>query len=320
MEAPTETDKTAYIILNPVAGIVNPQVLRRVVENRFRALGWQTRFHVTEEDENTAELVAAEIQSGVDLVVSAGGDGTIASVAAGMVGSEVPLGIIPTGTWNAIARHLTVPFNPIRAVNLMTGAHEIRRLDLMRVGDTIHAMNIGVGFSASMVANTTRTEKRRLGNIAYFSTIFKQIFGLEMRRYSIDADGKHYRGRATEIFVANYGMVGLRAIENVLDIKPDDGKVDVLILRARTILDLPVMFWQAFVLRQKRAPKYRQLSAASNLVIRTNPPASVQADGELVGMTPISVTVLPQSVNVIVPQPVNWKIELPINRTGQNKD
>ena len=61
-------------------------------------------------------------------------------------------------------------------------------------------------------------------------------------------------------------------------------------------------------------------SAASNLVIRTNPPASVQADGELVGMTPISVTVLPQSVNVIVPQPVNWKIELPINRTGQNKD
>ncbi len=316
MEPKESQNHTAFIVLNPVAGIVNTPQLRRVIEKRFQILGWDTDFHTTEENEDTGQIVANRITDGVDLVVATGGDGTIAAVAAGMVGADVPLGIIPTGTWNAIARHLAIPFNPIRAVNLMTGNHDIRKLDLMLVGETVHAMNIGVGFSAAMVANTSRTEKRRLGNIAYFSTIFKQIFGLEMRRYSIDADGQHFRGRATEIFVANYGVVGLKALENILDIKPDDGKVDVLIMRARTILDLPAMFWQAFILRQKRAPKYRQLSAAKNLVIRTSPAAIVQADGELVGQTPISVKVLPQSVNVIVPQPLSWKLDLTITRPG----
>lgn len=183
----------------------------------------------------------------------------------------------------------------------MLGTHHIKKLDLMEVGNTIHAMNIGIGFSSTMIQNTARKEKRKFGNWAYFTNIFKQIFGFQLRRYVIKADGIQYRGRATEIFVANYGMVGFNAIENVLNIKPDDGKVDLLIFRARTILDLPSLFWQAFIKHQKRAPKYRQISAVKSITIRTNPPIPVQADGELLGQTPINVTVLPRCVRVIVP-------------------
>lgn len=277
------------------------QFLKRIIESRFHSAGWNSSIHFTEEKENTEEIVANEVARGVDLVVVAGGDGTIAAVAAGMTHSHVPLGIIPTGTWNAIARALQIPFMPLRAINLMLGSHHIKKLDLMKVGNTIHAMNIGIGFSSTMIQNTARKEKRKLGNWAYFSNIFKQVFGLQLRRYVIEADGTQYRGRATEIFVANYGMVGFNAIENVLKIKPDDGKVDLLIFRARTILDLPSLFWQAFIKHQKRAPKYRQISAAKSITIRTNPPIPVQADGELVGHTPINVTVLPRSVRVIVP-------------------
>jgi len=96
-------------------------------------------------------------------------------------------------------------------------------------------------------------------------------------------------------------MVGLNVLEASLDIKPDDGKVDVLILRARNLFDLPGMFWQMFVQRKRRTPKYRQLSAAESLLIRTYPPAAVQADGELIGQTPVTVQVLPRCVKVIVP-------------------
>lgn len=293
--------KLAFVVLNPVAGIVNPEFLKRTIENRFYAQGWHTSIHVTHKDENIAATVKRELEQGVDLVVVAGGDGTIAAVAAGMVHSPVPLGIIPTGTWNAIARNLSLPFNTIRAINLMTGRHRLKRLDLMSIGEKIHAMNVGIGFSSAMIEKTARAEKRKLGNLAYFSHAFKQVFGLQQRRYTIEADGQRYRGRAAEIFVANYGVVGLNVLEASLNIKPDDGKVDVLIMRARTLFDLPGLFWQMFIQRKKRTPKYRQISAVESLLIRTNPPSAVQADGELIGQTPVAVRVLPRCVKVIVP-------------------
>ncbi len=301
MTLSSKISPTAFVVLNPVAGMTNPQLLKRIIENRLHAAGWRAHFHFTAEGENTSEIVTAEIAKGADLVIAAGGDGTIAAVAAGMVHSHIPMGIVPSGTWNAIARSLQIPFMPLRAVNLMTGNHNIKKLDLMEVSNQIHAMNIGIGFSSTMIKTTNRTEKRKFGNLAYFANIFKQIFGFQLRRYVIEADGVRYRGRATEIFVANYGMVGFKAIENVLNVKPDDGKVDLLIFRARTILDLPSVFWQAFIKHQERAPKYRQISAAKSITIRTNPPIPVQADGELIGETPVEVRVLPRSVRVIVP-------------------
>jgi YegS/Rv2252/BmrU family lipid kinase len=301
MTVASKLTPTVFVVLNPVAGIVNAQLMKRIIETRFHTLGWNTYFHITEAGENTVEIVKIELSRGFDLVVAAGGDGTIAAVAAGMVNSHVPLGIIPIGTWNAIARNLQIPFNPVRAINLMAGKHNIKKLDLMAVGNSIHAMNLSMGFSVSMIKSTSRSEKRKFGNAAYISNLIKQAFGVQMHRYSIEADGTRYRGRATEIFVANYGVVGLNAIESVLNLKPDDGKVDLLIFRARTILDLPAMFWQILIQRQKRAPKYRQISAARSLTIRTSPPVNVQADGELIGETPIKITVLPRSVRVIVP-------------------
>lgn len=309
---------TAFVVLNPVAGITNAQSLQRLIENRFYHYGWNTRFHITTAEETIAPLVQQAIASGADLVVAVGGDGTIAAVSAGMVNSHVPLGIIPTGTWNAIARHLGVPFNVLRAVKVMTGTHHIKKLDLMAVGDTYQAMNLSIGVSSFMVAGTGRQGKRRWGNLAYFSQLFKQVFGLQQRRYTIIADGRRYRGRAAEIFVANYGVVGLNAIEAALEIKPDDGKVDVLILRARTLFDVPSLLWQMLVRRQKRTPKYRQLSAERTLVIHTSPPEIAQSDGEVIGKTPVYIKVLPRCVNVIVPIPrqVTLPASVNLNLTG----
>lgn len=307
-----EPAKIAFVVLNPVAGIVNSAVIRRIVETRFAAKGWQTRFHLTEKGDNLARIVKDAIAAGADIIVAVGGDGTIAAVAAGMVHSPVPLGIIPTGTWNAIARNLKLPFSLPLAINLLTGKHVTRQLDLMAIGDSIHAMNMGVGFSSAMIEHTGRHEKRRLGFLAYFVKGVKQIFGLQQQRYTIEADGRQHRGRAVEVFVANYGVIGLNALEGSLEILPDDGKVDVLILRARTLFDLPVMFWEMFVQRKKRTPKYLRLSAVESILIHTHPPAPVQADGELIGETPVTVKVIPRCVKVIVPPekppviPLQW--------------
>jgi YegS/Rv2252/BmrU family lipid kinase len=289
------------IVMNPAAGVVNARVLKLIIERQFHAAGWACHFHLTQKDEDLSAILTGKVITGVDLIVAAGGDGTIAAVAASLIHSTKPLGIIPTGTWNAIARHLMIPFNPLRAIAIMTGKHKIRRLDLMSIGDSYHAMNLGIGFSATMVKDTKREEKRKFGNLAYYSNLIKQVFGMQLKRYEIEADGRIFKGRATEIMVANYGMVGLNLIESSLNIHPDDGKVDVLIFKTRTILDLPVVFWHAIIQRRKRTPKYHQLSASKELTINTKPSMHVQADGELIGKTPVKVTVIPRCVRVIVP-------------------
>lgn len=301
MEKTAEKTQSALIVINPVAGFMNLQMMRRQITNYFTKAGWTTQMLCTEKDMDLSAAVNERLALGVDLVVVAGGDGTIASTAAGMVGSEVPLGIIPAGTWNAIARHLTLPFNPLRALALMTGKHRERYLDLMSLGTCVHAMNLSVGFSARMIKNTPREKKRKFGNLAYYKELLKQAFGIRLNRYEIEADGMKYHGKALEIMVANYGVVGLNLLEAPLEIHPDDGKVDVLIFKPRTILDLPVMFWQALIKRQKRGPKFQQLQASSTLIIRTTPPMEVQSDGESLGITPVSIEVLQRSVKVIVP-------------------
>lgn len=296
-----ERKPEALIIINPVSGFMNVKVMKRIITSHFKKAGWVTHLYLTEKNTEFESLIKFYIDKGIDLVVAAGGDGTIASVAAGMVNSSVPLGIIPTGTWNAIARHLMLPFLPTRALALMTGKHQVRYLDLMSIGDSLHAMNLSVGFSARVIKSTSREKKRRLGNFAYYAGMIKQVLGIKLTRYQIEADGKKYRGKALEIMVANYGVVGLNLIESLLDVHPDDGKADVLIFKPRTILDLPVMFWQALILRKKRAPKFQQLLASRTILINTVPPMDVQADGEMIGKTPVTVTVLPRCVAVIVP-------------------
>jgi len=296
-----ERKPEALIIINPVSGFMNVKVMKRIITNHFKNAGWVTHLYLTEKNTEFESLIKYYIDKGIDLVVAAGGDGTVASVAAGMVNSSVPLGIIPSGTWNAIARHLMLPFLPIRALALMTGKHQVRYLDLMSIGDSLHAMNLSVGFSARVIKSTSREKKRRLGNFAYYSGLIRQVLGIKLTRYQIEADGKKYRGKALEIMAANYGVVGLNLIESLLDVHPDDGKADVLIFKPRTILDLPVMFWQALILRKKRAPKFQQLQASRTILINTIPPMDVQADGEMIGKTPVTVTVLPRCVSVIVP-------------------
>ncbi|HCS40269.1 MAG TPA: hypothetical protein DIW44_11890 [Anaerolineaceae bacterium] len=291
----------ALVIINPVSGFMNVKLMKHIIKDHFKKAGWISHIYLTEKDTEYGSLIKFFIDKGIDMVVAAGGDGTVASVAAGMVNSTVPLGIIPSGTWNAIARHLMLPFLPTRALAMMTGKHQVRYLDLMSIGDSLHAMNLGVGFSARIIKTATREKKRKLGNLAYYGSLIKQVFGIKLTRYIIEADEKRYRGKALEIMVANYGVVGLNLIESLFEVHPDDGKADVLIFKPRTILDLPAMFWQALIRRKKRGPKFQQLQASRTIKIETFPAMDIQADGEMIGKTPVTVTVLPRCVSVIVP-------------------
>jgi YegS/Rv2252/BmrU family lipid kinase len=294
--------KKVLVIHNPVSGVGNPELLERLVQREIESMGWKSDYHRTTSDENLSELVN-QIKDGYDLVIAAGGDGTISGVAAGLANSSIPLGILPSGTWNAIARHLLIPLNLNRALALILGEHQLTTLDLMQVGTRTHAMNLTIGFSVAMIQNTGRQEKRRFGVFAYFGNVISQLFGLKLKRYNLVVDGVPYKVRASEIVVANYGLIGLRHLEELLEIHPDDGKADVFVVRARTILDFPDLVWRVFIKREKQTPIVRIFPGCEEIRISSTSPAVVQADGDIIGSTPVEIKVIPRCVQVIIPAP-----------------
>lgn len=298
----SQPDKKVLVILNPVSGIGNPEVLEQLILREAGLAGWQADFHHTAMGENLSEFVNSA-RDGHSLVIAAGGDGTIAEVASGMANSSIPLGILPSGTWNAIARHLFIPLNVNRALGLIFGDHDLTTLDLMQVGTRTHAMNLTIGFSAAMIQNTGRQDKRRFGIFAYIGNVVSQVFGLKLKRYHLVIDGVPYKIRASEIIVANYGLIGFRYLEELLEIHPDDGKADVFVVRARTFLDLPALIWRVFIRREKRTPIVRIFPGCENIQISSASPAVVQADGEIIGTTPVEINIIPQCIRVIIPLP-----------------
>ncbi len=168
----------------------------------------------------------------------------------------------------------------------------------MRIGKRVYVLNAGVGISAAVIAGTTGKSKRRFGRIAYFATAFR-IFKFMPRHLDVTVDGTTRKYRAVEVAISNCGILARMMYPNGPDIRSDDGHIDVWILSMRTFLDycrylLGIVFgWRA---------NAQFLTAEKNVTITSRVPLSVQADGDIIGTTPLVVEVLPGALTVLVPK------------------
>jgi diacylglycerol kinase family enzyme len=123
-----------FVVLNPVAGTSAPTDVRQTLETLFTEHRRQCSVYETSGDDDalTAKLEQAR-QEGYDLVVAAGGDGTVSLVANNLVGSDIPLGILPVGTANVLALELGIPQTLEQVAALFIGEHQVRELDVMRL-------------------------------------------------------------------------------------------------------------------------------------------------------------------------------------------
>lgn len=170
------------------------------------------------------------VDSGCDLVVAAGGDGTVSSVADALVGTETPLGIIPLGTANVLAGELGIPLDVDASCALLAGDHALTRIDAMEIDGKHYVTQVGVGLDAEMIRGTQGEHKRRFGRLAYLWTAATRLVGLQARRFTLMVDGQTSRPRASQVLVANSGTLGSRPFRWGLDIRPDDGQVDVCLI------------------------------------------------------------------------------------------
>lgn len=296
------TNKTVFLVLNPVSGLTQPEVVRSRFEAVFQAEGWMTRVYQTTGQESLADVVRKALADGAEMVVAAGGDGTISAVSSGMTYSHVPLGILPTGTWNALAHNLGIPILFEDALHLLVTSQRRIKMDALEINGRDYLLNVGVGLSAAVIQNTQRQQKRKFGFLAYAWNLIAQMAGLRLRQFRLGLDGREVKVRASELMVVNSSILGLGELPTVLDIHPDDGRVEIIAICAPTVIALIGVALNFLIGRRKHIPGFLSFSAIRNITIRARQRNVVQADGEIIGHTPLEINLRPGAVAVIVPE------------------
>jgi diacylglycerol kinase (ATP) len=293
--------KRAFVIVNPGAGSCSLAAVRSALEEHFVPNGIAYEMHVTAEGEELSDSVRSRLGDGFDIVAAAGGDGTVSAVIGGLAGSSARLGIIPTGTANLVARELGIPLDCGDAAALIARAPRVRRLDAMRVGDRAYVLIIGVGISASVAGGTTKKNKGRFGLLAYVGAAFLKMFEFRPRSIEVVVDGDTHAVRSLEVAVANCGILADLLFPRGPEIHADDGRLDVCIVDARALFEYP-RYLVRVLRRRPSTPRVRYLEARRSVVIRSARELPVQADGDVIGTTPVEITLLPGAVGAIAPE------------------
>jgi YegS/Rv2252/BmrU family lipid kinase len=294
----------AFVVLNPMGGGSDPERIRQELTDSFGAA--QIPFDVLETTPETAisAEVRAAVAAGADLVVAAGGDGTVSLVADGLLGQPVPLAIIPAGTANVLARVLDIPIAVPEACALAAGRHRVRRIDAMRVGESIFLLHIGVGVGSVFMRDTPREAKRRFGRLAYIVTAIRTFIGFQPQRFMLVTDGARRRVSGAHIVLANGGLIGSDTISWGDHIQPDDGVIDICIVRAATLRDYFGVVFDTALGRQHVSQRLHYLTAREQIALNVLKGAAlpIQGDGEMIGDTPLLVEVVPSAVGVVTPE------------------
>lgn len=279
------TARKLAVVLNP-SKVEDAGQFRAVVQAMAREAGWQDPIwhYTTVADSGTGMAEDAAI-AGADLVLVCGGDGTMREVCAELAGTGIPVGIVPAGTGNLLARNLAIPLYMRSAIDVALNGQD-RAIDLVEVsGDGIeddHFMVMaGMGFDAAMMEGVNEEFKKKVGWIAYVVSGLKALMFPAIRvEISIDG-GEFTRHRARTIVVGNVGY--LQAGMPLLpDAKIDDGALDVVLLHPRRFLSwIPLAVRVLF--KRPRVDELVNRMTGSTVVVRAGTETPRQLDGDSIG-------------------------------------
>ena len=247
-----------------------------------------------------AELAAAHASS-YDAVFTLGGDGTAIEVIGALAHVGPPVGILPGGTGNIVARTLRTPARIRKAVPRLLNGDEARiDLGVLNTGQRF-AIGMGVGLDATMIANAPGPLKRRIGFFAYVIGALRAFAKLDKFVVNLTVDGEVTTMKASAVLVANFGAVMSDLISFGDGIKRDDGVLNACVYSPRNPLDALRILYKMSAKKFTPDPCIYYKSG-STFTIETDPPYIGQADGELIGTGPFTIHVEPLAARVLVPR------------------
>ena len=289
------------LIANP-ASRRGARLIGRATES-VRKTGASIEVANTERSGHAAEIAAAR-GAQFDVVLTLGGDGTAMEVAGALAWSDTPVGVLAGGTGNLLARALGIPMRVEKAVPALLGGSR-KRIDLGVVKGHRFAVAAGVGIDAAMVQETPVWLKRRLGVLAYTLMATKAALRAVLRRQfflaRIEVDGEVIERRAAAVLFANFGAILENRIAFGPEISVDDGVLDCCIFSPSNLRDAMRIMWRVTQRDFRPDPSilYRK---GSRFRIETDPVLPLQADGELLGVTPADIGGEPLAVQLLIPR------------------
>jgi len=249
-----------------------------------------------------AVRIARELVGHADLIVAAGGDGTVADVATGTFGSGIPLAILPAGSTNITARESGIPTDPARAIALLFGPHRLKTMDVGRCGDRCFLHMAGAGLDSRFFARTDRRLKRRIGWLAYLPSAALAL-AMPPATVTVVADGLTMTAVSPLVIVANGGSIITPKVRLDRAIRSDDGWLDVLLFTAATPIPIVRTLGRLATLHLEQSP-FLWRARARRVNVHADPILPLQLDGDVVERTPATFSLAPGAVDVLVPYEV----------------
>ncbi|PPF90094.1 diacylglycerol kinase [Subtercola sp. Z020] len=322
--SPTETQQTAAVVYNPIK--VDIDALRAAVDSAAADAGWGESVWLETSIDDVGQKVTREaVDLGVDLVITAGGDGTVRAVAEALRGSGIPLALLPSGTGNLLARNLKLTLNdmPGSVIAAFEGVDrpiDLGVIDIERENRTrdrhVFVVLAGMGIDAKMIANTDDDLKAKAGIAAYVSAITKSLrdpHELHMQ-FKLD-DEPTKRATVHTVMIGNCGSLpaNILLMPNAV---VDDGLFDLLLMRPGGLFGwirvwVKVAWLNGIVRRTKAgralAGEHRNdgdlhYRTGTRFVARLSRPEEIELDGDGFGKaTAFNAWIEPGALKVRVP-------------------
>jgi diacylglycerol kinase (ATP) len=290
--------KHVHVIVNPASGQDRP--ILKTLNSIFRENGIQWDMFLTKDAGDGIQLARQAAAARVDAVVVYGGDGTVREATTGLLGTDVPILILPGGTANAMAMTLGIPMDLSSAAKLLACDDcAVQQVDLGLMNEECFLIGIGIGIPGEVVRTADREAKDRLGPLAYFISSLQALRNAETVRYRVTLDGETFETDGVSAVILNSGKFGVPGLNLAPSVDMSDSRLDLLIFKSKSLPALVSL--AAAVVRQDEQTAPYNVYHAREISVEPMPLQHIQVDGELLPPGPVTAKILPCAGRYIVP-------------------
>ena len=292
-----ENHRHILAIINPVSGTGSkdkiPRLINTVVDHDRNDVSIVTSEYAG----HAREIAAQAVNDGIDVVVAIGGDGTVNEVGSALCGTSTALAVIPCGSGNGLARHLRIPMNASRALQVLNNG-VVGQFDYCMVNDKPFFCTCGMGFDAAVSYKFSNEGTR--GFITYIKTTLTEFFKYKAQDYVIDIDGIRHEERAFVIACCNAAQYGNNAF-----IAPratmQDGLIDVTVMHGFNALESPIIGARLFF-RSLDKDRHVSIYRGKRVVIERKEEDVMHIDGDPLMMPArLEVKIINKGISILVP-------------------